>query len=83
MLQYKCLGAASVPSITVVPLAILKSLVCQVVIPCAASGYGPEGLSCSSRARVLSALPLVRLLLVGVVHSGHRIDDASEKRCQR
>lgn len=54
-------------SITAVLLAILKSLVCQVVIPWAASGSGWEGLRLL-QSRVLSALPLVRLLLVGFVH---------------
>lgn len=39
---------------------------------------GWEGLFCSSQVRVLSALPLVRLLLVGLMHQGHRIDDASD-----
>lgn len=33
---------------------------------------------CSSQGSVLLALLLVRLLLVGPVHRGHGIDDASE-----
>lgn len=33
---------------------------------------------CFSQVRVLSALLLVRLLLVGPVHRGHGIDDVSE-----
>lgn len=45
VLQYECLGVPSMPTVTAVPLVILrKGLVYQVVLPCAASVGGWEQL---------------------------------------